>query len=214
MNGVKRVSVAAVVSVALLPATMIVHSAIAVAAPSVESHLEVVSAQLVQECSGGTQVWEVAGEIRVDNTSEETATFEWTDFWAQSRAGSSRPVQNDVDVIDAGGFVAGAEIEAGGTEFFRPVVRVANACDTTNASLYAQVKLVGSDTIFGCGSAFIEGGTAVPVGPTGILGIAVILGVAGVLAHRLDTRPRSVVPGSRTPTKDPAAGPYRGGVVK
>jgi hypothetical protein len=189
---VKRIVVAAVVSAAFVLAPFAARPASS--APAVESHLDIVSAQLVQDCDGTAQVWEVGGEITVENTSDETATFEWTDFWAQARsAGSTRPTLSDIEVVDSGGFDAGAQIDARGTSVFGPVVRVTNPCDTTSASLYAQVKLEGNDTVFGCGSAFIQAGTAVPVGPTGILGIAVMLGGAGVLAQRLGTRPRSTL---------------------
>lgn len=166
----------------------------ALAAPSVDLTLEVESAQLAADCTAeNTEDWEVAAQISVLNTSEETVTFESTGFSARFNAGGGAQTTNDVSVISSGGFEPGTQVGPGETEVFDPVVRVTLPCDVASAELFGELVIVGRDKRFVDSDAFIEGGTPVPVGPTGIIGIASILGVAGLLAQRLGRKPRAIV---------------------
>jgi hypothetical protein len=165
----------------------------ALALPSVDVNLTVLSADVVGGCSGGAQMWEVSTEIQVTNTSEETATFESTDFFAKfNTTGGPGQVQNDVSVVNADGFAPGATVDPNATRTFHPVVQVSVPCDVQGASMYGELKLVGRDKTYSDGDAFIESGTEVPVGPTGILGIAVLLGATGLLSQGLSRRPKPI----------------------
>jgi hypothetical protein len=184
---VKKIALAAL---ALLGAAFVIP---ALALPSVEVNLEVLSAALVGECTDGSQTWEVSSQVSVHNTSAETATFESTDFSAKfNRGGGNLGVTDDISVVSSGAFESGAQIEPGATSIFNPVVHVTLPCDVRSANLYAQLTLVGRDKIYSGADEFIEGGTPVPVGPTGILGIAVLLGAAGFLGQQLGRRPRPI----------------------
>jgi hypothetical protein len=163
----------------------------ALAIPSVDMHLTVMSADLAGGCSGGAQMWNVASEITVQNTSEQTVTFESTDFWSDfTTPGSPGQRQDDVSASSADGFQAGTTIDPNATSTFHPQVQVSLPCDTSGANLFGGLKLAGRDKFYSASDAFIEGGTPVPVGPTGILGIAVVLGIAGLLGQGLSRRPK------------------------
>jgi hypothetical protein len=167
------------------------------ALPSVNVTTEVLGAHLVGSCSNGTQTWEVPLSVSVENTSEESAVLESTNFFAKfSQPGNTGQVNNDITIVDAGGFVPGASTDPGTTSTYDPVVQTSIPCDATNASMFAALEIVGRDKIYLDGDAFIAEGTPVPNGATGVFGIAVLLGVAGVLAQRLGRRSRPLTVGA------------------
>ena len=180
----------ALLALALLAAAFVVP---ALALPSVDVNLEVLSAGLAGGCSNGSQTWEVSSEIGVHNTSEETVTFESTGFSVRFNSGSGNSGTGDVGVASSDGFDAGAQVEPGATRSFHPVVHATLPCDARSADLVAQLTIVGRDKAYSDTDPFIEGGTPVPVGPTGILGIAVLLGAAGFLGQRLGRKPRPII---------------------
>jgi hypothetical protein len=181
----KRVGIVAVV----LSTAAFVYPALA--RPSVDMSVDTETVELVQECADGFQTWRVGLQVSVSNTSEETVTLESTGFFAKfTTPGSPQQRQDNVLVLDPGGFVPGAQVAPNARGVYHPVVQVSLPCDTSGATMFATLTLVGRDKTYAAGDVFIDNGTPVPVGPTGIFGIAVILGAVGLLIQRLNRRPR------------------------
>jgi hypothetical protein len=177
-----------IVAVVLLTAAFVYP---ALARPSVDVGVDTEDVQLVQECADGFQTWQVSQQVSVHNTSEDTVTLESTGFFAKfTTPGNPQQYQNDVRVLDFGGFVPGAQIAQNGRGVYHPVVQVSLPCDTSGAGMFAKLTLVGRDKTYTDGDTFVDAETPVPVAPTGIFGIAVILGAAGLLMQRLNRRPR------------------------
>ena len=170
----------------------------ALAQPSVDLAVDVESVSLVSDCAsagGGdpTQTWQVALSVAVTNTAEDVARFASSGFFAKfnNPDGSGQTI-NDIEVVDAGGFVSGEEVPAGSTETFHPVVRVALPCDATGASMFATLNLEGRSKTYVDGAEFVASGTPVPLGPTGVFGIALVLACVAFLFQRLGRRPKAL----------------------
>lgn len=170
----------------------------ALAQPSVDLAVDVENVGLVSGCqsadgSDPTQTWQVALQVAVMNTAEDPARFAATGYFAKfNNPDGSGQTTYDVAVVDAGGFVAGEEVAAGATETFHPVVRATLPCDARGATMFASLDLEDRAKTFIDGAAFLEGGTPVPLGPTGVVGIALALGCIGLLTHRLGRRPKAL----------------------
>jgi hypothetical protein len=176
-----------------------------IALPSVEVNTDVQNVQLVGECAseGGAdpmQTWEIALSVTVTNTNGEPAKFAQTGFYAKFNSPSGPgQISNTISVVDPGGFVPGEEIPTdGGSRTYSPIVRATIPCDATSAVIFATLVLEGRDKTYQDGATFLDAGTPVPLGPTGVLGIAFMVGAAGLLAQRLGRRPASLRSTSRT----------------
>lgn len=165
------------------------------AAPSVDMSLEVTSAGIIQDCSGedGLRTWEVASQITVQNTSEETVRFDSTSYFAEFVVDGHEKGRAEVSVLDSGGFEGGVQVEPGATSVFNPVVRVDLPCDARGGVLFGVLEIEGRNGSFRDADDFLEDGSAVPIGPTGIVGIAVLLGAVGLIGQLLSRKPRSIV---------------------
>jgi hypothetical protein len=188
----KKVAVGAV---GLLAAAFVLP---VLAQPSVDLTVDVDSVALAEVCTsegGGDpfQTWEVALSVQVTNTADEVAHFDRTGYYVKFRtpAGASQ-IGYDVTVVDADRFQQGEEVAARGTGTYGPVVRVTIPCDATAADVFATLDLQGRDKTYVDGAPFLENGTPVPLGPTGALGIAAMVGAVGLLALRLGRKPRSI----------------------
>jgi hypothetical protein len=187
----------AVASVVLLAAAFLVPKVLA--QPAVDVNVGISGVRLVGECSqpapnDPAQLWEVSTHIAVHNNTGSTVTFRDTEFWVKySGPTASNQIQTDVSVVDYGGFVAGAQVPSQETSTFDPVLRVSLPCDTTTADMFAGLHIVGNDTQFVGSGTFIDGATPVPAGPTGVFGLAFLVGTAGFLAQRLGRRPKPLL---------------------
>jgi hypothetical protein len=159
---------------------------------SVTMTVQTLSAQLVGSCANGSQVWQVADDVKVDNSSSDTATYQTTGFFTKfAQPGNPGQIQNNVTVIDAGGFVPGAYVSPGATGDYKPVLQVTLPCDASDASMFAETTLVGGTKTYQAGDPFLQSGTPVPVGATGIFGLAIVIAALGLLGQRLSRRPRT-----------------------
>ena len=159
------------------------------------------SAQLLAGCSSGasSEMWRVSLSIKVSSGSEQTVTFQDTEFWAKYNSTSlgSNQIQNDVTVLDSGGFVAGTQIAPHETKTFTPTLQVSLPCDTQGADMFSGLHLVGNTKQYSDGATFVGGNTPVPAGAAGVVTATVLVGGLGVLVQR--RRRRTLV----------AAGPVR-----
>jgi hypothetical protein len=162
------------------------------ALPSVDMTVKVGSVALVGDCTSGMQTWDVALAVTVSNESEDVVVFERTGYFVKYRTPTAAETSYDVSVIDAGGFVAGEEVAADATRTFTPSVRTTIPCEATAADMFGTLDLVGRDKTFVDGDPFLAGGTPVPLGPTGALGIGAIAGGILLLAQRLGRRPKTL----------------------
>lgn len=170
------------------------------AQPAATMTLDVTGVRAVGDCAepapnDPAQLWEVSTHITVHNNSSSTITFRDTEFWVRfsDPVGGPNQTQNDVSVVDYSGFVQGTEIAPNDTKTFDPVLRVWLPCDATSAQMFAGLHIVGSDTQIVANGTFIDSATPVPVEPTGAFGIALIIGISGLLALRLGRRPRPIL---------------------
>jgi len=177
--------------VCVLSSALLMKPALA-ANVSVSVKTTITGAQLLADCSGGTssQRWQVSMNVRVSNGSETTVTFQDTEYWAKftSTSGGSNQIQNDITVVDSGGFVAGTQLARGESRDFTPVVQVSLPCDTKAGDMFAALHLVGNDKQYSDGNTFIGGSTPVPVGATGGVGIAVLVTVGALVSRRRHRR--------------------------
>jgi len=173
-------------------ASMLFVPASGAANVSVSVTTKITGAQLVQDCSHGanSEGWQVSMSIKVKNASEGTATFQDTEFWAKysSPSAGSNQIDNDVTVVDSGGFVAGTQLAQGETKTFGPTVGVSLPCDTQSGDMFAALHLVGNDKQYSDGNTFIGGNTPVPSGAAGVISAAVLLSAAAFLAQRVGRR--------------------------
>jgi len=176
-------------AVALLAAAVVYP---VMARVSVSMTVQTLSAQLVGGCTNGSRIWRVALDVKVDNTSSDTGTYKTTGYYAKfTQPGNPGQIQNNVTVVNDGGFVPGASVPAGQTGEYKPQVEVSVPCDTSGASMFATATFVGGDKTYQAGDTFLQSGTPVPVGATGIFGIAIVVAVIGLLGQRLSRRPRT-----------------------
>jgi len=192
----------AVAAVLLLAAAFMIPAVLA--QPAATMSLDVTSVNPVGQCAepapnDPAQLWEVSTHITVHNTTSNAITLRDTEFWVRfsDPTGGANQTQTDVSVVDYSGFSQGTQIAADDTRTFDPVLRVWLPCDATQASMFAGMHIVGSDTQFVASGVFIDNATPVPVQSTGAFGIALIIGVAGVLAQRLGRKPRPILDGHR-----------------
>jgi hypothetical protein len=184
-------------AIVALAAALVIPAVLA--QPAVSSSLDVTSVRLATECSepapdDPAQLWEVNTTVTVHNNTSSVVTIRDTEFWARfsDPTGGANQTQNDVSVVDYGGFTAGTQIGPDETKTFNPVLRVWLPCDATHADMFAGLHINGSDTQYVASGTFIDSATPVPVQPTGAFGIAVVIGVAGFLAQRLGRRPKPI----------------------
>jgi hypothetical protein len=181
----------------MLVAALVIPAVLA--QPAVDVSLAVTGVRLVQECTqpvpnDPATLWEVSTHITVHNNTSSAVTFRDTEFWVKySDPTVSNAIQNDVSVVDYGGFVYGTQIAPQDSKTFDPVLRVWLPCDATTATMFAGLHLVGSDTQYSGGGTFIDAATPVPAGPTGVFGLALLVGSAGFLAQRLGRRPKPLL---------------------
>jgi hypothetical protein len=147
------------VLVALLLSTMSMKPALAIN-QSVSMKTVITGAQLISDCSSPgatTERWQVSMKVDVASGSEQTVTFRDTEFWAKynSRAGGNKLIQNDVTIVDSGGFVAGTQVAPKETKSFTPVVDVSLPCDTYAADMVAGLHLVGNTKQYSEGATFL-----------------------------------------------------------
>ncbi len=192
----------AVAAVLVLAAAFMIPAVLA--QPAATMNLGVTSVRPIGECAepapnDPAQLWEVSTHIAVHNTSANTITLRDSEFWVRfdDPTGGANQTQNDVSVVDYSGFSQGAQIAPDDTRTFDPVLRVWLPCDATKATMVGGMHIVGSDTQFVASGIFIDNATPVPVQSTGALGIAIIIGVAGLLAQRLGRKPRPILDGRR-----------------
>jgi len=192
----------AVAAVLLLAAAFMIPAVLA--QPAATMNLSISGVQPVGDCAepapnDPAQLWEVSTHITVHNTSGSTITLRDSEFWVRfsDPTGGANQTQNDVSVVDYSGFTQGAQIAADDTRTFDPVLRVWLPCDATKADMFAGMHIVGSDTQYVASGTFIDNATPVPVESTGAFGIALIIGVSGVLAQRLGRRPKPILSGPR-----------------
>ena len=197
MKLARKLAVAAVLLLAgafMIPAVL--------AQPAATMSLDVTTVRPIGECAepapnDPAQLWEVSTHITVHNTSSNTITLRDSEFWVRfsDPTGGDNQTQTDVSVVDYDGFSQGTQIAPDDTRTFDPVVRVWLPCDATKAVLFGGMHIVGSDTQFVGSGTFIDNATPVPVESTGAFGIALIVGIAGVLAQRLGRRPKPILDG-------------------
>jgi hypothetical protein len=190
----------AVTAVLLLAAAFMIPGVLA--QPAATMRLDVTSVRPVGGCAepapnDPAQLWEVSTHITVHNTSANSITLRDSEFWVRfdDPTGGANQTQMDVSVVDYNGFSQGTQIAADDTRTFDPVLRVWLPCDATKAVMFAGMHIVGSDTQFAANGVFIDNATPVPVESTGAFGIALIIGIAGVLAQRLGRRPKPILDG-------------------
>jgi len=181
------------VALTLLLATVVMKPALAVN-QSISMKTSITGAQLISDCSspGATsERWQVSMSVVVTSGSEQTVTFQDTEFWAKynSTSAGSNQIQNDITVVDAGGFVAGTQIAPKQTKTFTPVVQVSLPCDTQGADMFAALHLVGNTKQYSDGNTFIGGNTPVPAGAVGAIAVAALIAVTALVAQRLRRRP-------------------------
>jgi hypothetical protein len=181
------------VALTLLVAIGVMKPALAVN-QSISMKTTITGAQLLSACSspGATsERWQVSMNVAVASGSEQTVTFQDTEFWAKynSTSAGSNLIQNDITVVDSGGFVAGTQIAPKETKDFTPVVQVSLPCDTQGADMFAGLHLVGNTKQYSDGNTFIGGVTPVPAGPVGAFAVAALIAVAAIVAQRRRRRP-------------------------
>jgi hypothetical protein len=178
--------IGALLFAAALCSSLLGGSALAVN-QSISMATDVTGAQLIADCSGGAsaETWQVSLGIKVSSGSEQTVTFQDTEFWAKYGTASGGPgqIQNSVTVVDAGGFVAGTQIAPHETKTFTPTVRFSLPCDTKSGDIFAGLHLVGNDKQYSDGATFFGGNTPVPGGAAGVVTAALLIGAIGLVAQ-------------------------------
>jgi hypothetical protein len=184
-----------------LPALLISLLAVAAtstpafALPSVDVITTVTGAEAIGPCVAGNQTFQVSADIAVTNTAEEDAVFETTDFYVTFNAGAGQQTEENVIVIDNGGFIPGQTISPGNTETYHVVVQVTLPCGVSSANLFARLTLIGRpNQVYQDSDTFISEGNPIPVGAVGGVGLAALLGLGLLLVQR------------RRHTRAPAAG--------
>jgi len=159
---------------------------------SVSMATDVTGAQLLADCSGGASAesWQVSLSVKVSSGSEQTVYFQDTEFWVKYGTASGGPgqIQNNVTVVDAGGFVAGTQIAPHETKTFTPTVQFSLPCDTKSGDVFAGLHLVGNDKQYSDGATFFGSNTPVPGGAAGVVTAALLIGAIGLVGQRVHRR--------------------------
>ena len=156
--------------------------------------LKTQSARVLGSCREGAQAWQVTSIVKLRNGGGSPAVVRDTRMWVtyttdrHGDAGGRR----DVTVLRNGSLVSGARLPSRSTRTFQPAVRLTLPCSATTASLFSDITVVGDDDRYAASDPFIDAGTPVPSGAVGILGIAVIAAIAGLLALRLGPHGRPI----------------------
>jgi len=155
----------------------------------ISSSLDIKSVQKTGACTGGNQAYTIDGVVTVTNGSALPVTI----LGAQWAAKGSSPAGDFSNAATAtsGGGMTGSTVGAGSSSSYDVSVVTTVPCDATSAQLCVTVDyLQGTATQGSCSACatFVTGGTPVPVGTIGLLGLTLLLGagLAGVqvLSHR------------------------------
>lgn len=156
----------------------------------VSSSLNVTSAEQTGSCVAGNQAYTIHGVLTVMNGDTLPATVTGAD-WAAKGSASGGDFSAAATATSNGGLV-GSTLPAGGSSTYDVTVLTSVPCDATSAQLCVNVNYLEGTAQQGSCTActpFITGGTPVPAGTIGLLGLTLVLG-AGLAGVQLRSRRR------------------------
>jgi len=174
-----------------------VLAAAALAAPAafasgtgVSSSLNVTSAEQTGSCVAGSQAYTIHGVLTVVNGDTLPVTVTGAD-WAAKGSGSGGDFSAAATATSNGGLI-GSTIAPGGSSTYDVTVLTSIPCGATSAQLCVNVNYLEGTAQQGSCTAcatFLTGGTPVPTGTMGLLGLTLVLG-AGLAVVQVRSRRR------------------------
>lgn len=160
-------------------------AAVATAAQAgVTAGAQVTGASQVGACVSGLAAWQVQLVLVVRNTNATPATLVSAAYQVNATSASQGGPLLYAAVVTADGGVPGTVIDASGTVTIPGIVITTSIpCDTTSAQVCVVVSVLdGSQTPQSCAD-FIAGGTPLPTGSIGLLGLTGVLGAVFLFAQ-------------------------------
>ena len=172
-------------AVSLLALGALSGQALAQGQPSIEVTTTITGASS-GPCVGGFQTWTVTARVTVVNTSQVTATVTSVDLDVRfnTGGGGGQQLQSNVTLTTAGGLIPTVTIPAGGTSTFDIVATVVLPCTAVSAELCVKLTIADRDRTYQNCATFLSGGTPIPTGAIGALGIAALLGLGLLMVQR------------------------------
>jgi hypothetical protein len=157
---------------------------------AVTATLQVTGAGQVGSCAAGLATWNIDANLLVENTDATPVTLVSASYAVNATSTAlGGPLPYAVTVTSAGS-LPGLVVNAGATATIQGIVLTTEIpCDTTTAQVCVSVTLLGGGSTNDSCADFIVGGTPVPMGTVGLIGLTAVIG-AGLLFAQLRAQSR------------------------
>jgi hypothetical protein len=159
---------------------------------------QVTSASRIGSCTAGLVTWQINMTLVVQNTDATPVTLASAAYEVNATSTALGGPLPYAAVVTADGGLPGTTVDLNATVTIPGIVLTTNIpCDTTSAQVCVIVSVLdGTQTPQSCAD-FIAGGTAVPMGTVGLLGLTAVLG-AGLLFAQFRAQRKRREAGRRT----------------
>ncbi len=170
---------------ALSAALSILFIPAANASGGISMALKIKAADKVGSCSNGQQLYDITADLIANTTDQQDVTVATRRFMVDLSSNLAEST-DAAEIINDGGFSPGLTLHWDQNNSFTGIqLRATVPCDATYAAIHPEAMLEGSNDVFRGGQdQFVPSVLQVPVAALGILGLALLLGVALFVIQR------------------------------